>query len=247
MKKVSVIIPYFKKKNYIKQTLISVLNQSYKNFEVILIYDDEDKSDLKYLKNLFNKSKKIKFLINKKNKGAGLSRNNGIKISKGYYLAFIDADDLWKKNKLKYQINFMEKNNIKFTHTSYKIINTENNIIKNMKATKELSYNDLMKSCDIGLSTVIIKKTLVKKFKFNHFKTKEDYSLWLKIAKAKYEIIGISKYLTYWRKSSNSLSSSLLRRIIDAFKVYFIEEKKGLLESIFAVLILSFNAIKKKI
>ena len=109
MKYVSVIVPYYKKKKFIQATLNSILNQTYKHFEIILVYDDEDKTDLSFLKKLQKKDKRIKIILNKKNIGAGKSRNKGIKIAKGNYIAFLDSDDLWLKDKLKFQINFMKK------------------------------------------------------------------------------------------------------------------------------------------
>ena len=94
---VSVIIPYHKKKFYFKKTINSILNQSYKKFEIILIYDDDNFKELDFLKKIKKKFKKIKLIINKKNLGPGLSRNKGIMISRGTYIAFCDADDIWKK------------------------------------------------------------------------------------------------------------------------------------------------------
>ena len=114
MQLASIIIPYYKKKNYIYKSINSALNQSYKNFEIILIYDDQDKEDLVFLKKKYGKNKKIRIIDNKKNIGAGMSRNIGIEVSKGRYIAFLDADDEWNKNKLKEQINFMLKNKILF-------------------------------------------------------------------------------------------------------------------------------------
>ena len=107
-KLVSIIIPYFKKKKYFLKTISSIKSQTYKKFEIIVIYDDIDKSDLNFIQKL-SVTKKFKLIINKKNLGAGLSRNIGIKKSKGFYLAFLDSDDLWTRNKLEYQIKFMEK------------------------------------------------------------------------------------------------------------------------------------------
>ena len=246
MKKISIIIPYYKKKKYFKETLDSVLNQTYKNFEIIIIYDDTEKQELEILKKLISNKKKIKLLINKKNIGAGMSRNKGIKHASGDYLSFIDADDLWKKNKLKYQINYMTKNKLDFTHTSYKIIDLNNRMIGSVKVKKILDYNSLLKSCDIGLSTVLLKTNILKKkYKFNNFKTKEDFSLWLKLSKNNHKIVGINKMLTYWRNTPDSLSSSLFQKLFDAFKLYYIEEKFSLINSLFKVLVLSLNAIKK--
>ena len=85
---VSVIIPYYKKKKYIGQAVNSVINQKYRNFELIIIYDDENKEDLGFLKKITKKDKRIKLYINRKNLGAGRSRNKGIKLSKGKLIAF---------------------------------------------------------------------------------------------------------------------------------------------------------------
>ena len=116
---VSIILPYYKKKNFILKTINSVVSQKFKNFELIIIYDDTDKSDLKYLLEICKKDKRIKILINKTNQGAGNSRNKGLKVAKGKYIAFIDADDIWHPNKIKFQLNFMKKNKFNITHTSY--------------------------------------------------------------------------------------------------------------------------------
>ena len=184
MKLVSIIIPYYKKKSYFEQTLKSILKQKYKFFEILIIYDDNNKEDLPFLKTLKKKDKRIKLFINKRNIGAGMSRNRGIRLSKGKYIAFIDADDLWHPQKLKIQLNFMIRNKVLISHTSYNIINQKNLKIGYREA-KKIEYKDLLKSCDIGLSTVMIKKTLLKNRYFAKLKTKEDYILWLKLAKKK--------------------------------------------------------------
>ena len=100
MSLISVVIPYYKKKKFINDTIASVLKQNYKKIEIIIVYDDEDKKDLKYLKKKFNKFKKVRILENKRNIGAGLSRNLAIENSRGRYIAFLDADDLWNQSKL---------------------------------------------------------------------------------------------------------------------------------------------------
>ena len=155
---VSIIIPYYKKKKFFKKTFISAVNQSYKNIEIIIIYDDNSKSELKFIKKIVQNKKNTKVLVNSKNIGAGLSRNRGIKKSKGEYLAFLDADDLWKKNKLQKQIRFMNTNKIDASFTGYQIMDEKNNIFGSRISKKKISYNNLIYSCDIGLSTVVIRK-----------------------------------------------------------------------------------------
>jgi len=247
MELVSVIIPYYKKKEYIATSINSVLKQSYKNLELIIIYDDSNHEDLIILNNLKKKDKRIKIFINKKNIGAGLSRNKGIKLSKGKLIAFLDSDDLWSRNKLKKQILFMKQKKIKISHTSYYIINYNNKIIGQRKA-KDLNYKQLLKSCDIGLSTIILDKKLIKNnTKFASIKTKEDYVLWLQITQNEKKIYALPNNLTKWRKLDNSLSSSKFQKIKDGYLVYRKYMKFNQVKSIFYLCLLSVNFLLKQI
>ena len=244
MRLVSIIIPYYKKKNYIEQTLKSILIQKYKNFEILIVYDDIVQEDLNFLKTLKKKDDRIKLIINKQNIGAGMSRNKAIKLSKGTYVAFIDADDLWHPNKLKFQLNYMIKNKISISHTSYDIIDSNDNKIGFRKA-KRIEYKDLLKSCDIGLSTVMIKKTILKKHFFAKLKTKEDYVLWLSLAKKNFIFYPIKKTFTSWRSLSDSLSSSVFQKLFDGYFVYRNFLKQSFFKSLFSLFILSINYLKK--
>lgn len=167
---VTVIIPYKDNLKYLFSSLNSVFQQTYKNYKILIIYDDENHKDLEKIKKfLKNKDKKnfpfVKIKINKKNLGAGHSRNIGIKKSNSKYVAFLDSDDIWAKKKLEIQIKFMEKNDQLFSHTSYFIINKKNKIISLRKAKKIITFKSLLKSCDIGLSTVMINTKFIKKKK----------------------------------------------------------------------------------
>ena len=244
---ISIIIAYHKKKKYFKKTIKSILSQTYKNYELIVIYDDSCLKELKFIRSVLKDVKSKKIIINNKNYGAGISRNKGILESRGDYIAFCDADDTWEKNKLKIQINFMIKNNLMISHTNYFVINDKSKIIGKFNIVNKLSYNDLLKSCDIGLSTVIVNKEILKKNKFSKLKTKEDYLLWLKIAHHIKFIYGINQYLSCWRKSKNSLSSSIIQKILDSFRLYRFYLKKNFIVSIFFFLRLVLYAIKKKI
>tara|TARA_B100000965_G_C19529762_1_gene730557 strand:+ start:384 stop:1142 length:759 start_codon:yes stop_codon:yes gene_type:complete len=243
---VSVIIPYFRKRNFLTQTIESLNKQTYKKKEIIIIYDDYDKSDLNFIKKIIKKKKNYKLIINKSNIGAGRSRNRGIKASKGKYVAFLDSDDLWSKNKLKKQINFMSKNKISASFTAYDIINEKNKKIGSRAAEKRIFYNDLLLSCNIGLSTVVLKKSLLKgKIKFPSLKTKEDYVLWLLLSKKKIIFYGINESLSFWRKTDTSLSSDTIQKLIDGFMVYYKYMNFSIFKSLKHLILLSLNYLKK--
>ena len=149
-------MPYYKKSATVKHTIDSIFAQTYSNFELIIIYDDEDKKDLEYLKKIIKKSEKVLIIINQSNLGAGLSRNLGIKNAEENLLLLSMLMIL--DEKLEEQINFMKVNNFQVSHTSYNIIDINRNLISRRKARTFNTVKSLIKSCDIGLSTVIAKE-----------------------------------------------------------------------------------------
>ena len=242
---VTVIMPYFKKKSFFKEAYYSALNQNIKNLEIIVIYDDYEHSDISYIRKIIGSRKNTNLIINKKNVGVGISRNIGIKKAKGKYVAFLDCDDLWNKNKIRHQLNFMKKNNLDISYTSYSVIDKSGDLLYNVKSKNELTYKDFLKSCDIGLSTVVMKKSIFNNFKFNKIKTKEDYLLWLQLSKSSYKFIGIKKILGSWRINTNSLSNNIMQKIKDSFRIYYQFENQNFLKTILSIIVLSFLAFKK--
>ena len=241
-------MPYYKKNFYIEETINSIINQSYQKFEIILIDDELSIESSEVLKKIKKKDERIKIINNKNNLGAGESRNAGIKIAQGEYIAFCDCDDLWNRDKLKDQLYFMKNLNIDFSFTSYEIINDNGKMIGHRNATYSLTFEKLLLSCDIGLSTVICKKKLFdnKNYFFPKIKTKEDFVVWLKLLKDGVEVKGLDKNLTSWRKLNNSLSSSSLQKIFDGYKVYRYYLKFNIFKSFMYLFLLSINYLIKR-
>ena len=142
----------------------------------------------------------------------------------------------------------MEKNNILFSHTSYYVINEKNKIISSRLARKKIIFQDLIKSCDIGLSTVILNSSLLVKNKllFPRIKTKEDYVLWLNLAKSGIIFYGLNINLAKRFDTPNSLSKSTRQKLKDAFTVYFKYQKLNFMVALIRTIILSINFIFKK-
>ena len=140
---VSVIIPYCKKKNFIKDAVLSILNQTYKYFEIIIIYDDSDLEDLSYIKEISNLDSRIYLIVNEKKIGAGLSRNLGIKSSKGTYLAFLDSDDIWKKEKLNNKYIGFNRRFYKTTQRLRERLLKKDLIYADIRITE--NYNDIVR------------------------------------------------------------------------------------------------------
>lgn len=247
MSLVSIIMPYYKKEMFVKKSVKSLLNQTYQNFEIILVNDQADERSSIFLKDILNLDNRIKLVTNEKNLGVGESRNKAIEIAKGEYIAFCDCDDLWKNNKLEVQIEFMKNSNFDFSFTAYDVIDENEKVINFRKAEKNINFEKLVNSCDIGLSTVMIKSKIFEnqKYKFPRLVTKEDYVLWMNMAKNGIAINGINENLTSWRRAKNSLSSSIMQKLFDGYKVYRVYLGYGRLKSFYCLIRLSVNFILK--
>jgi teichuronic acid biosynthesis glycosyltransferase TuaG len=250
---VTIIIPYKNNLKYLFFTLKSIFAQTYKKYKILIIYDDDDKTDLQRLKKYISKNKKnkkysINIIINKKNLGPGQSRNIGILNSNTKYVAFLDSDDTWHKDKLKKQILFMKKKDLVISHTSYVVVDSQDKKISNRVAKNKIYLKDLIKSCDIGLSTVISDVKFLKKNNFyfpKNIKTKEDYVLWLNIIKKINVIWGININLMNYRKTKNSLSSNISLNLLNGYRVYRNYMHYSILKSFYSLLCLSINYLKK--
>jgi len=238
---------YYEKDLYIKESIDSVLNQTHKNLEIILIDDEATIDSKNLLKKISEIDDRIRLILNEKNIGVGASRNKAVDICKGEYIAFCDCDDLWEINKLEIQLKFMKDLNADFSFTSYNIIDEKTKKIGLRNAKNMINYDQLIASCDIGLSTVVLnKKIFNKNCKFAELKTKEDYVLWLKLSKLGVKMFGLNRFLSNWRKSNRSLSSSTVQKLFDGFRVYRNYMGFSIVKSLFCLIRLSLNFIIKK-
>lgn len=175
-KEVDIILPVFNSKKYILTTINSIIKQTYKSWNLILIDDfstDGTYEVLKKFKKNCKISNKIFIFRQKKNYGQAIARNLALKKSKSTYVAFIDSDDIWKKNKLMSQINFMKVNKYNFTYSDYIILKNKK---KKMIITPSVyDYNSFIHNTSIATSTMIIKRKLLKDIYFPDLKLCEDF------------------------------------------------------------------------
>ena len=238
---IDIILPNFNSSKFLNQTLKSILEQTYKNWRLVIIDDCSDLKTINILKK-YTKDKRIKIFWLKKNKGAGFCRNYAIKKTKSPYIAFIDSDDIWKKNKLKNQINFMTKNNYSFTYTYYETFGERKKII-----IPPLKFNFLsfIHNTSIATSTMMIKRSEIKNIKFTNTKICEDYFFKCKLLKKVNYAFCLNKFLTKYRIRKNSLKSNVFRNFFWIWKINKDYNKLNLLENFFSLLHISINSIKK--
>jgi len=238
---IDIILPNFNSSKFLNQTLKSILKQTYKNWRLVIIDDCSDLKTINILKK-YTKDKRIKIFWLKKNKGAGFCRNYAIKKTKSPYIAFIDSDDIWKKNKLKNQINFMTKNNYSFTYTYYETFGERKRII-----IPPLKFNFLsfIHNTSIATSTMMIKRSEIKNIKFTNTKICEDYFFKCKLLKKVNYAFCLNKFLTKYRIRKDSLQSNVIRNFFWIWKINKDYNKLNLLENFLSLLHVSINSIKK--
>ena len=242
--KVSIILPNYNSSSYISQTIKSVLNQSYKKWELIIVDDNSDKKTKKILSK-YEKNKKIKIIYLNKNNGAGFCRNLAIKKSSSYYLAFLDSDDIWSKAKLKKQIKFMQANNYSFTYTNYKSFKENKNATKNISVPKKFDFNTFTKNTSIGTSTMLIKRKIVKNIRFMNTKICEDYIYKCKILKKVKFAYLCNGFETKYRIRKNSLQSNRLKNIYWIWKINKNFNKLNFFTNLISIFYISLNSLKK--
>ena len=224
---------------YISETINSVLNQSYKKWELLLIDDDSKDSTLKIVKPFLKDFTNIKLLKNTVNSGAAISRNIGMEVANGDYIAFLDADDLWKPNKLEVQLAFMKREDCDVCYSSYELIDEKGKPFnKCIKALKTLSYSKLLKSNYVGNLTGMYHVGNLGKITTANLRKRQDWLLWLSaIKRSGNPAKGIQESLAYYRVRNNSISSNKFNLLKHNYWVY----KKGLgysvLKSIYYMLV----------
>jgi teichuronic acid biosynthesis glycosyltransferase TuaG len=171
----------------------------------------------------------------------------GIKKSNGSYIAFLDSDDYWKKNKLDKQILELIKKKGDFVYTNYSMVNMNNNQQRNIYCDEIINYEALLKNCPICCSSVLLKKSILNKIKFKNYKTKEDYDLWLRILKKNYKFVHVKDFLTFYNKRKKSLSSNHFNNITNAYKIYKSNFGSKPFKIAYFIILLYLNAFKKNI
>ena len=176
-KNVTIIMPNYNKGSFISQAIKSVVDQSYKNWKLYVIDDNSsDNSKKQILK--FKKNKRVKYFFLKKNRGPSYCRNFALRKSKSRFVAFLDSDDYWTKNKLKSQIDFMIKKKYPFTFTDYIPLIQNKNSKKFLSLTnleKNFNFNRFIKNSSINSSTMILERKYLKNIKFRNLDLMEDY------------------------------------------------------------------------
>ncbi|WP_336990272.1 glycosyltransferase family 2 protein [Bacillus infantis] len=218
---ISIIMPAYNCESFIEEAVTSVINQTYKTWELIVIDDGSRDNTVGIIKDLSNNDDRIRFYINEENQGVSATRNRGISLAKGEWIAFLDSDDKWKKNKLEKQLTFSQENNAEFIFTGSSYIDENGESFKGVfEVPGKVTYKKLRTHNVISCSSVLIKKSLLKDIKMERDDMHEDYAVWLRVLKTGVCAYGVNNPLLIYRISPNSKSGNKLKTIKMTYKVF---------------------------
>lgn len=212
---VTVITPVYNSESFIHLTIDSVRNQSYTNWEMICVDDCSTDNSESIIREYIKQDSRIHYYKLDKNQGAAKARNKAIEMSKGRYIAFLDSDDLWKKNKLESQIEFMKSKGVVLTHTQYDSIDENGKLINKLIETKKdkVVYKDMLSKNHLGCLTVMYDSQKLGKVYMPDIRMRQDHALWIKIMKKGYASFKLNEVLATYRVHENSMSSSKFRLV----------------------------------
>lgn len=244
--KVSVIIPCFNANSTIKQSIDSVLSQTYQNIELFIIDDASTMSCMEYIKKYLADSR-VHFIQLNKNVGPAGARNSGIEKSEGRYVAFLDSDDLWQENKLELQLERMSNEYSSISFTAYQIVDENGEkVLNTIHVPKKITYKELLKNTIIGCSTVVIDRNRVGNFFMPPIRGGEDTATWLNILKKGYTALGIQETLTKYRILDGSLSRNKWKMLRRTWVMYRTTQHLSILKTNYYFCFYVINAIKKR-
>ncbi|MFD1603231.1 glycosyltransferase family 2 protein [Flavobacterium artemisiae] len=218
---VSILTPTYNAEKFIQATIESALNQTYQNWEMILVDDASTDKTVAVIEQYAQKDNRIKLFKLLENRGNGFARNAALEKAAGKYIAYLDADDLWFPEKLEKQIQFLKANNLHFTFSFYDSIDEEgNDLNRRVESPSPLTYKQLFFCNYIGNLTAIYDAEYFGKIILESSQKRQDWRIWLTILKQIKIAKPVSEPLAFYRIRKDSISASKFKLIKHNFGVY---------------------------
>lgn len=244
MPKISVITPAYNASEFLSETIESVLKQTFKDWEMIIIDDCSNDNTFEIANNYSKQDSRIKVIKNETNSGVAATRNHGLDVATGEYIAFVDSDDLWLPEKLEKQLSFMEESKYALTYTKFqKYITETKEKSKVIKAPKKMTAKKILGNTAIGCLTVMVNRKMVGDFHMPLLKHTEDNCTWQEILSRGYVAYGMQEVLSLYRISSNSLTSKKSSAAKQQWETYRKYYKFSFIKSFYYFTKYAFNAV----
>lgn len=218
---VSVIMPAFNMQKFIEEAIRSVINQTFTDWELLVIDDCSDDSTCSIVERLAAEDERITLIKNENNIGVAAARNRGLDLCRGSYVAFLDSDDVWHSEKLETQLKLIKNTGADICYSSYSLVDVTNEKVReDYLVPQQVKYEELLKENVIGCSTVVLDVTIAQKYRFNEELYHEDYVLWLFILRDGYMAVGCPEVLVNWRFFEDSRSFNKFESAKNRWRIY---------------------------
>ena len=246
---VSIVVPVYNAERFLDDTIKTVQDQTYENWELILVNDCSKDKSVEVIKKQMKKDKRIKLFLQEKNGGAALARNRGVEEASGRYLCYLDADDKWANDKLEKQLKFMQEHECEFSFTSYQF--ADENAVPNgsiVHVPEKINYNQALKNTTIWTSTVMFDLTKLDKedVKMPNVKS-EDTACWWKILKKIDYAYGLDEILSFYRRTAGTLSSNKFEAIKRIWNLYRNVEHLNIFKSAYCFCGYAVRAVLRRV
>lgn len=248
--KISIITPVYNCEKLIANTIETVINQTYTNWEMLLVDDCSTDNSQKIIEEYIKKDNRIKYFQLEQNSGAAVARNYALEKSEGRFIAYLDSDDLWKPEKLEKQVKFMLEHNYAFSCTDYEKIDEQGNSLnKIVKIPRKVDYNLFLRNTIIQTVGVVVDTKLTGKdlLVMPNIRRRQDAATWCQLLKNGFDCYEVPENLSYYRVVSKSLSSNKLKAIKMNWHWYRKIEKLPLWKACYCFIGYAVNAVKKRI
>ena len=234
---VSIITPSYNSAKHIAETIQSVQNQSYTNWEMIIVDDCSSDNTEEIVKKIQQSDTRVHFLKLDKNSGSGIARNKGIEQATGDYMTFIDSDDIWFPDFIKNSIEAIQTSKTPFVFSSYKRSNEELEFIySDFIVPQKVTYTDILKSNSISCLTAFLDIKILGKKYMPKIRKRQDMGLWLQYLKEIPCAYGIQQTQAIYRIRENSLSRNKLNLLKYQWEFYRDVEKLNIFQSLYYML-----------
>ena len=241
---IDIIIPNYNKAKYLNQCLDSILAQTYKSWNIYLV-DDNSKDNSKEILQNYQSFDNINLFFLKENKGPSYCRNLGIEKSSSEFIAFMDSDDFWPKDKLEKQINNMFKNGYNFTYTDYNFFFHDNiQDIKTSELPLLLDFESFILHSSMSTSSIIISRKILGDIKFKQVE-QEDYLFKCDLLRKGEKAFKVKDTNVFYRINKNNRSSNKLKNICSLWNINKTQNKLNFLTNLKSLIFISINSLKK--
>ena len=242
---VSVIMPAYNAEKYIGEAIVSVLSQTYANWELIILDDCSTDHTAEIAERFVGFDSRIRLLRNLRNMGVARTRNRGLELAEGQWIALLDSDDVWHSDKLEKQLMRAEESGADIVYCSYSLVGENGENLSDYMVPKTTTYDDMLKENVLSCTTVLLRRAMLSYHSFSPACYHEDYAFWLELLKAGYKAAGNREVLADYRIVKGSRSNNKLRSAKNRWQIYRRVEKLPLLKSVNVFAAYAFHGLIK--